>query len=263
MAKLTSSNFFQQFLSALRHLFSEILFRLKTSPESPLYWIANRISDHFVDRQLGISSSQSRPIEQTELKLLNCSPYQPTPYSDLRKLLNAISVAHKDAFLDVGSGMGRTLCVTAEYPFHSVLGVEISPELCKIAKRTIDRVRANLQCADVQTIAANAVDYPVPLDVSVVYFFNLFGPCITAKVLNNLANSLQEEPRTMTVIFYGTASSQDFQGEANRCDWMILSSKITLPTGAVGLIYTNNQWTGPGGLKVSAKVMPELSGVRV
>ena len=38
-------------------------------------------------------------------------------------------------FLDLGCGKGRPLFVATEFPFHSIVGVELSPHLAEIARR--------------------------------------------------------------------------------------------------------------------------------
>ena len=87
--------------------------------------------------------------------------------------------------------MGRALCLAALYPFRSVIGVELSPELCKIAQQNVDRIKAKLRCQDVQIVNGNAIKYKVPSDVSIIYFFNPFVGEVMRKVLDNIALSLR------------------------------------------------------------------------
>ena len=55
-------------------------------------------------------------------------------------------------FVDLGSGKGRALMLAFDYPFHEIIGVELSPELDSIAHlssryRGMDRAaRAKLPC---------------------------------------------------------------------------------------------------------------------
>jgi SAM-dependent methyltransferase len=230
----------------LTHLIGELKFRLRTSWSSPWCLISDRLADRIADRKFGIASSECRTLRELGLDLPDCSRYQPISYSDLRKLLDSIGVSRGDVFLDFGSGMGRALCVAARYPFRAVLGVEVSTELCAIAKQNVDRARPKLLRADIRVINANALSYEIPAEASVIYFFNPFGRAILSTVLENIATSLRKAPRQIKILFYGTASSEDFRQEAERCGWLALRSTLKLPTGSVGLIYLNALWNSPG-----------------
>jgi predicted RNA methylase len=240
-------------LPGLAHLSAEVIFRLKTSWSSPWRLITDRIADRIADRKLGIASSECRSLADLGLELPNCNRYQPISYADLRKILDSISISNEDVFLDFGSGMGRALCVAAQYPFRTVLGVEISSALCAAARRNIEQARSKLLCQDVQILNVDAVQYKVPAEVSNVYFFNPFGRTIVAQVLAQLAISLRDAPRHMNVIFYGTAASKEFREEAARCGWLDLGSTLSLPTGAIGLIYSNACWTSGSSATLEAK----------
>ncbi len=230
------------------HLVPELAFRRRLPWRHWLNWFFDRATDGYLDRKFGISSSERRSLAQLGLDLPDGIDYQPVSYRDLRKLLDSVPLRPQDAFLDFGSGMGRALCIAAQYPLRSVVGVEISPELCEIARRNIDRVRAKLQCRDVQIVNSNAIDYKIPPEISIIYFFNPFVGDIMRRVLNNIATTLRGSPRKLLVLFYGTASSEAFRNEAKECSWLALRSEIILPTGTIGLIYANSEWTGAGSL---------------
>lgn len=221
-------------------LASELKFRLRLSLPFHWRWLADRLGDRYLDRKFGIVSSERRSLVQLGLEVPDCTDYQPVSYSDFHALLKRISIGSDDVFLDYGSGMGRALCLAALYPFRSVIGVEMSAELCAIAGRNIDRVRHKLRCQDVRVANVNAVDYEIPSEVSVIYFFNPFGGSVLAKVLTNIAASLHAVPRRLVILFCGTASSEAFRLEARTQRWLDLRSQIMLPTGTVGLIYENS-----------------------
>jgi precorrin-6B methylase 2 len=157
----------------------------------------------------------------------------------MRQLLAALKVRPDDVFLDYGSGMGRAVCQAATYPFRTVLGVEISPELCRIAIRNLERVRSKLRCKDVRIVNTSAVRYEVPAEVSVVFFFNPFGGATMQAVLDKIEDSLRHRRRTLRVIFYGTVSCQWFREQAAKRDWLALESETVLRTGALVSVYVN------------------------
>ena|SRR5438270_5150361 len=228
----------------LSHLVRELAFRRRLQWRHWLNWILDRASDGYFDRKFGISSSERRSLARLGLDLPDCNDYQPVSYRDLRKLLDSVPICPQDVFLDFGSGMGRALCLAAQYPFRSVVGVEISPELCDIARRNIDRVKTKLRCHDIQIVNNNAIDYKIPSDISIVYFFNPFVREVMRHVLENVAASLRAAPRRILLLFSGTASTEAFRNEVKGHGWLALRSEIILPTGTMGLVYANNEWTG-------------------
>ncbi len=219
------------------------------------FWAIDRSLDKYFDGKFGIASSGRRPLAQLGPDVKDCIYYQPVSYGDFRKFLDTVPIhSEQDVFLDFGAGMGRAVCLAATYPFRSVMGVEISPELCTVARENVELVRPKLRCQDVQIIHANARDYAVPPHVSVIYLFHPFKGQTLTDVLSNIASSLSEAPREMFVLFYGPAESVAFQIQAATCRWLALMSKTTLPTGRTGLLYKNVKWTG----KAPARIEGEL-----
>ena len=43
------------------------------------------------------------------------------------------------SFIDLGSGKGRALLLASDYPFREIIGVELSPELDRVARDNIAR----------------------------------------------------------------------------------------------------------------------------
>ena len=75
-------------------------------------------------------------------------------------------------FVDVGSGKGRALLLASDYPFREIIGVELSPDLDRVARSNIARypsaARVDVypgRCGRVP-LARRAVDY---LHVELVY----------------------------------------------------------------------------------------------
>ncbi len=79
------------------------------------------------------------------------------------------------SFVDVGSGKGRALLLALDYPFREIIGVELSPELDRVARANIARYTGARYRAPVTLdpggrgrvpVAARAVGY---LPVEFVY----------------------------------------------------------------------------------------------
>ena len=221
----------------------ELLFRMRGGPLRFWRWIKDRRDDQRRDKQFGIVSAGSRELQDSGLYRPEYVRYQPASYRDLREMFDSIPITRKDVFLDFGSGMGRGVCVAATYPFGSVIGIDIAPELCAIARQNIERLRPKLRCSDVEIVNGNALEFEVPAKVSVIYFFNPFRGAILSTVLGNVAESLRGSPRKVRLLFYGTVSTAEFREEAAKHEWLTFEAETRFSTGALALTYTNNRWT--------------------
>lgn len=220
---------------------AEVFFRLRRGPRRTWHWIADRLRDSQYDREFGISSSPKIQLKEPGLTSPELVHYQAVSYGDMRELLQLLAIGPSDVFLDYGSGMGRAVCLAATYPFKSVIGVEISAELCGIARRNLSQARGKLRCRDVRILEGDAADYQIPDEASVFFFFNPFRGSVLSKVLDNIARSVRESSRKIQVIFYGTVSSEHFRAQAGKHAWLSLTSETVLRTGAVVLLYVNTE----------------------
>ena len=127
--------------------------------------------------------------------------YKPLPWSALSRVLDKGDVGPDDVFIDFGSGKGRAVFLAARYPFKRVIGVELSPELNAVARANIEQVRDQLVCQDVEIVTADAADYQLPDDVTVVFLYNPFRGEIFASVIRELLESVDRRPRRVRVIY--------------------------------------------------------------
>ena len=128
----------------------------------------------------------------------NYSPYEPTPYSVLERLVQSGTIRRKDHLLDYGCGKGRVVCFMASQIGCHVTGLDHSGKLIDIARENRSQSRTGdrtvLKCC-------RAEQYPVT-DENVFFFFNPFSEKIFEIVLRQLVRSWYERPRRMTVICY-------------------------------------------------------------
>jgi hypothetical protein len=130
--------------------------------------------------------------------------YEPTP---LRALTLMLSVLPADVsnftFVDFGSGKGRTLLYASTRAFRRILGVEFTLELHQVAERNIRTYRNPKQrCFDITSLHTDAVEFAMPEEPCVLYFFHPFGEEVMARVLANIRNSYQRHPRKFILLYY-------------------------------------------------------------
>ena len=121
------------------------------------------------------------------------SGYEATNTFTLRLFIRALGIdPAKFTFIDFGSGMGRSLCIAAGFPFRRVLGVELSEMLSGHAERNVARLLESGQarCRDIQVVNMDATLFEPPEEDLVVFLFNPFGPEPLGRVIARLGSEV-------------------------------------------------------------------------
>ncbi|MGA7382698.1 MAG: class I SAM-dependent methyltransferase [Terriglobales bacterium] len=136
------------------------------------------------------------------LGLLN-SPYQPTDPALFQEMLSSLNLDFRDfTFIDIGSGKGRTLLMASDYPFRRIVGVELLPELHRVAQDNIAKYKPDSQrCLVIESLCGDAREFVFPPEPTVLYLFNPLPEAGLIQLLTNLEQSLQEHPRPVFVIY--------------------------------------------------------------
>jgi SAM-dependent methyltransferase len=136
------------------------------------------------------------------------SPYQPTEPALFHEMLSALQQqAHLDlrefTFIDLGSGKGRTLLLASDYPFRRILGVELLPALHRIAQENLRKYSSESQkCFALESLCADATAFPFPAASTVLYLFNPFPESGLRRMLTNLEQNLQQNPRQVYLLYH-------------------------------------------------------------
>jgi hypothetical protein len=156
------------------------------------------------------------------------SSYQPTDPALFAEMMASLSIDFRQfTFLDLGSGKGRTLLMAAEYAFRQIVGVEIVPELHRVAEENIrayekrhietrvavpSRTRpapetpraTSLQQSGsrIECICADARGCEFPAEPLVLYLFNPVSETGLVQVIGNLESSLRKHPRDVYILYH-------------------------------------------------------------
>jgi SAM-dependent methyltransferase len=167
-----------------------------------VYRIGKRLANRILERLAGIDTSRRVGYEGLEFGEEKGSVYMAASWSALPSVLSQSKVSASDVFLDVGSGKGRLLYQAAAlYPFQRVIGVDLSEELNRVALANIERNRRRLRCQDVQVVTADAVQYSIPDEVTIVCMNNPFGGELFEAFMDGLVDSLRRHPRGLTLLY--------------------------------------------------------------
>lgn len=96
------------------------------------------------------------------------------------------------SFVDVGAGKGRALFLAAELPFRKIIGVELNPDLARIAQRNLAQwrhvARANSE-KRIRIIPRDALEFRWPRTPLLVYLYNPFDCALVAQLAAKLATA--------------------------------------------------------------------------
>jgi len=136
------------------------------------------------------------------------SPYQPTDPALFREMLDALRHSAdlnlaQFTFIDLGSGKGRALLMASDYPLRRIVGVELLPALHAIAQQNLAAYKNHSQqCFALESICADATAYRFPAGPLLIYLFNPFPESGLRRVIDNLRQSLREDPRPVYMLYH-------------------------------------------------------------
>jgi len=134
-----------------------------------------------------------------------------------RKVLASLQIAFHDyTFIDFGSGKGRALLLASEFPFKRIIGLEFSPELHRNAEENIARYRPPVsdvsdsqKCRDIRSVNIDFLDYAMPPDPSVLFFFHPCKARMLAKVMDKIGESLRAAPRPVYIAYVAATEEEE------------------------------------------------------
>ncbi len=161
--------------------------------------------DHRVD-----TTWSNVPFRTRLRELLIGRQYQPTDSLAFHEIMSQLAINFAEfTFVDLGCGKGRALLLASEYPFCRILGVELLPELCAIARRNVAKCSGEPQRRrTIEIICCDAREFALPNEPLVVFLFDPFPPVILRQVLAKIEQSLQQTPRPLWVAYQNPVSEQ-------------------------------------------------------
>jgi len=156
------------------------------------------------EKKYGINTTgadELQSLEKMGIDTTHATIYMPVSYTLLEEIFNQLASQQLQHFLDIGCGKGRALCVAAHHGFGKVTGLDFSKALCDIAKENLQSTKQNIPELEYKIINNDAFYFAIPDDVDCIFFFNPFDEIIMSAVVNNIFESLQKNPRRISVIY--------------------------------------------------------------
>lgn len=154
-----------------------------------------------IDRKRGLDTTREMNLQDVGLAHPERVRYEPTGWLDLGRIFRACPPEPGDVFLDYGCGKGRVLLAAARKDYAKVIGVEIAPEMCDIARANLETERERRRCGAVEVVAADVTEWDVPDDVTVIFMHNPFRGEVFEAAMQRVLASLDRNPRRLRVIY--------------------------------------------------------------
>lgn len=136
--------------------------------------------------------------------------YTPIHPHRCRAIFASLAIRFEEfSFIDFGSGKGRAVLLASEYPFKRIIGIEFSPELHRAAQQNIQKYSArHLMCGPAESVCMDFLDFPLPDEPSVFFFFDPCEDAVLIKLLRNIRDSLTQHPRQAYLIYVAPTASK-------------------------------------------------------
>jgi SAM-dependent methyltransferase len=106
------------------------------------------------------------------------------------------------AFVDVGAGMGRAILLASEFPFRSVVGVELNPTLARMARKNVAHWKSEGRASSpIRVVCKDASEYKLPSGPCVVFMFNPFGAPVMRRLLRAWCKNLAERESGLDILY--------------------------------------------------------------
>ena len=132
---------------------------------------------------------------------ISSTEYFPTPYYILSKIFSLIkNELYNSTFIDFGSGAGRVLTFVYYFKPKKIIGIEFSKQLCKISEKNLTAFFQK-KYIDWELIQKNAVNYHIPSNANIFFFYDPFEEIIMSKIIKNIKLSLKENKRPIWIVY--------------------------------------------------------------
>ena len=106
--------------------------------------------------------------------------------------------------LDVGAGKGRAILTAAQHPFRQIVGIELNPELARVARANIRAFTASPAAsplAPISLLEGDALEVPLPDTPTVVTMFHPFEAPVLRRFITRLEQHFAERPGLLDILY--------------------------------------------------------------
>jgi SAM-dependent methyltransferase len=183
------------------------------------------------ERLLGVSTSGRVELEELGEDPTDRLHYEGCQWLPVRRALRTLSPGPDDVLADLGCGKGQALLIAGRLPFGRVVGVELADELAQEARRNLARARPSLRAGRTEVITADALEWRVPDDLTVLFLYCPFVGEVFHQSLGAVFASHDRAPRRLHVVY-------DYPWEH---DWLMGTGRVR-PVDVLPSVWPANPW---------------------
>ncbi|MBC7935126.1 MAG: class I SAM-dependent methyltransferase [Rhizobacter sp.] len=169
-----------------------------------------RIATHIIGREVkgerkyGIQTTGADELDSLEEKGIDtehATIYMPVSYDVIEDIFRQYDPSLSKHFIDIGCGKGRAMCVAAQMGATKITGIDFSKEFCDQSKLNLLKTQQRFPVLQFKVLNNDAFYFEIPADADCIFMFNPFDEMIMSGVIENIEISLEENPRTITIIY--------------------------------------------------------------
>jgi SAM-dependent methyltransferase len=153
------------------------------------------------ERRLGVDTVGLVGLEDHGVAAPGRVYHAASPTITLRRALERLNPGPDEVFADIGSGKGQAVLVAAHLPYRRVIGVELAEDFTAVARENVERVKPRLACKDIELVTADALEWEIPDDLTVVYLYCPFLGEIFDAFLDRLIAAHDASPRRLHLVY--------------------------------------------------------------
>ncbi len=170
--------------------------------------------------------------------------------------------------------MGRGLLLAAEMPFREVIGVELNPELARVADKNMAAWRAlgRGRCP-MRILTQDATEFEFPMSPCVVFLFNPFGATVLRRLIKRIESAFLDRPGEIDLLYVNHEQEkvvagnsgfvQLFGGDIYKSTWDEVADREILLNQSAGEYAASEyescsiwRWIGPEGTSSATSTPP-------
>jgi SAM-dependent methyltransferase len=182
--------------------FSQLLKKARRGTIRPIRQAALTLRDRLTELGLGLDTFVNSPEE------LRRYDYEPMAYAAIDAMTRMMQPKASDVLYDIGCGKGRVVCRLAQSTVLKCVGVEISPELARIAERNAEALQGKR--APIEIIEGDAVDQNYD-EGTIFVLYNPFPLPVMTRFLASLRGSVNVAPRKIRIFYANPVARAAFE----------------------------------------------------
>ena len=164
--------------------------------------------DRRFDRRFGVDTGGQIPAESLTGSP-SANPYVGTPPARFFSMISALEVEPREVtFIDFGCGKGRVLLLASQLGFTRVIGLELSPELVRIARKNVETYQKKHPGSAIEVICEDAASFKIPAGNILLYMYNPFQEDVMRQVVANVDRAVRKEFRQITIVYYNARCAE-------------------------------------------------------